>query len=260
MSRRLALATLALAGCIANSSDDKQRTIDALEAQLRTCHDQVAARGANEPDTNEPVAAHDDTTAAPPPEHVATSKPVPFSWVGRTNVLHRLELDASWGHELGGAMQQRDDFGGALRYYLTDKLGVGLAGRVYTNAAQGNASDGSQHEAEWSLDGDVIYAPFGTMHIPFVRDLYVDSGVGVIAARPVAADASRTYSYGTEVDFVAGAGVRTFVWPWLALDLEVRDTLYNTTVDSAPNGSTALVQDIALELGASLFFPFVGGA
>ncbi len=105
----------------------------------------------------------------------------------------------------------------------------------------------------------------------FQWDSYIVGGVGIMRTRPVPVidPEIRQFNFGMRVAFNVGLGLRVFVTRYLAVFTELRDYIYlerlenlNVSLGNRTDSSTwladspSLTNNVALQLGITLFFPF----
>jgi outer membrane beta-barrel protein len=196
----------------------------------------------------------------------------------------RFEIMPYWSFTLNDQFVSHPGPGLALNYYLTQVLAVGIDG-VWYGGLNSEADFNFQNRRaariavplnNYQFSGDVnftyvpLYGKFaGFGDFIFNYDGYILGGVGVIQTEPVAVidPDNRKFSWNTNVDFDFGIGFRIFFTRWLAADLEVRDLIYQETLESLSIAQNPLDQskwtdsnhpitnDVQLQVGLSIFLP-----
>ncbi len=183
--------------------------------------------------------------------------------------------------------------GFAANYYITNVLAVGINANVYAGL-NGDSDFNFQNrrsarvavplnEYQWGANGNFTYVPVygkfaaGFGNFIFHYDAYVVGGVGVLSTRPIPVidPDNRKFSFSPKLNFNLGLGLRIFFNRWLAMNVEVRDYIYqeqleNMTVAASGvkgctkcatdpttwNGDKAITNNIQAQLGLSVFVPF----
>jgi len=196
----------------------------------------------------------------------------------------RFEIFPYWATTLNDQFVSHPGFGGSVNYYITNVLYAGLDGIYYEPFNQIKDFNAQVRRAarvavplveyQWAAALHLGYVPaygkfaaFGDLI--FHYDAYVLGGVGVLSARPIPVidPDNRTFTYEPELAFTAALGIRVFVSRWFGITGELRDYIFqerreNLTIAPNPGdqstwvGDTALVNNIQLQVGASIFIPF----
>jgi outer membrane beta-barrel protein len=183
--------------------------------------------------------------------------------------------------------------GFAANYYITNVLAVGINANVYAGL-NGDSDFNFQNrraarvavplnEYQWGANGNFTYVPVygkfaaGFGNFIFHYDAYVVGGVGVLSTRPIPVidPDNRKFSFSPKLNFNLGLGLRIFFNRWLAMNVEVRDYIFqeqleNMTVAASGvkgctkcatdpttwNGDKAITNNIQAQLGLSVFVPF----
>ena len=132
-------------------------------------------------------------------------------------------------------------------------------------------------EYQWGANLNFTYVPMygkfaGFSNFIFHYDGYVIGGVGALSTRPtpVIDPDNRNFDFKPKVSFNVGLGLRIFFNRWLALNLELRDYIYNEQLENltiAPTqqqqrdpgtwfGENRITNAVQAQLGVSIFFPF----
>jgi outer membrane beta-barrel protein len=214
---------------------------------------------------------------------------------------HRIEFKPYFGVSLNDQFVSHPGPGMDINFYITNVLAVGLNGNFY-----GGLNDDSDFNFEVRRSARVATplneyregANFNFTYVPvygkfagfskfiFHYDAYVVGGVGMIDTRPIPVidPDNRSFSFQPKIDFDIGIGLRIFFNRWFAMNLEVRDYIYDeklentcvagAAVDSNPAsgcqafadklptdpttwyGASSLTNDVQAQLGISIFLPF----
>ncbi len=198
----------------------------------------------------------------------------------------RFELQPYWGLTLNDQFVSHPGPGLAANYYILDVLAVGINGNLYTglnvdsvfNFQNRRATHLSLplNEYQWNANVNVTYVPIygkfaGFGDFIFHYDAYIVGGAGAISTRPIPiidAD-NRNFKWRVKPAFNAGIGVRVFFNRWFAINLEVRDYIFNEQLESLQVATTArgsqdpgtwygesrLTNNVQAQLGISIFLP-----
>lgn len=201
---------------------------------------------------------------------------------------HRVELQPYYSLSLNDQFVSHPAPGLAINYYITNVLAIGVNGNLY--AGQNVDSDFNfqnrratrvavpLNEYQWGANLNFTYVPMygkfaaGFGDFIFHYDAYVVGGVGAISTRPIAVidPDNRNFSFKPKVDFNLGLGLRIFINRWLAVNLEVRDYIYNEQLEALQVAATQIKQqdpgtwfgenrltnNVQAQLGVSIFLPF----
>jgi len=200
--------------------------------------------------------------------------------------VRRLELNPWWN-----AVSMNDQFvqhrgpGLGLTYYITNVLAIGVNGRYYDPFNSDSEFNGQVRRAarvavplteyQWgaSLDFSYVYAQgkfAGAGDFIFEWDSYILGGVGALSTRPIAVidPDNRNFEYKPKLAVDLGLGLRVFFTRWVALNVAVKDYVYNETLEnlnidpvnpgdkSTWLGEKSFTQNVELQLGLSIFVPF----
>ena len=209
---------------------------------------------------------------------------------------HRLELKPYWGFTLNDQFVSHPGPGLDINFYITNVLAIGLNGNFYGGLNQDSdfnfevrrsarvATPLNEYREGANLNFTYvpIYGKFaGFSKFIFHYDAYLVGGVGFIDTRPIPVidPDNRNFSFKQKLDFDVGIGLRIFFNRWFAINLEIRDYIYdeqleNTCVASQAsptvscNGSTdptnqstwygpsSITNNVQAQLGISVFLPF----
>jgi outer membrane beta-barrel protein len=212
----------------------------------------------------------------------------------------RFELMPYFEFSMNDQFVQHNAPGLALNYYITQVLAIGVNGNWYDGLnAPSNFNFENRRAArisvplnDYQLSGDFnftyvpMYGKFaGFGDFIFHYDVFVEGGLGIIRTKPIPVidpDNRSFPNWYNAINFDAGIGFRIFFNRWLAAVLEVRDLIYNETIENPvvagvgvpgattlplsskqnplnPNTwtdpNTHLTNDVQLQLGLSIFLP-----
>ncbi len=200
---------------------------------------------------------------------------------------HRFEVQPYWAFSLNDQFVSHNGPGLGINYYITNVLAVGINGNLYSgfnvdsdfNFQNRRATRVAVplNEYQWGANLNFTYVPmygkfagFGDFIVHY--DAYVVGGVGAISTRPIPVidPDNRNFPYKPKIAFNAGLGLRIFFNRWFAADLELRDYIYNEQLESLSIGRTqkeqqdqstwyggnSLTNNVAAQLGVTIFFPF----
>jgi len=206
---------------------------------------------------------------------------------------HRLELKPYWGFTLNDQFVSHPGPGLDLNFYITNVLAIGLNGNFYGGLNQDSDFNfevrrsarvaGPLNEYREGANFNFTYVPVygkfaGFSKFIFHYDAYLVGGLGFIDTRPIPVidPDNRNFQFQPKLDFDIGIGLRIFFNRWFAMNLEVRDYIYdeqleNTCVASSTNkcdgltdptnsatwyGSSSITNNVQAQLGFSVFLPF----
>ena len=198
---------------------------------------------------------------------------------------HRLEIEPYWGFTLNDQFVSHPAPGASINYYITNVLAVGVNGNVYAGLNQDSDFNFENRRAtrlavplteySWGANANFTYVPVygklaGLGDFIFSYDAYIVGGVGLINTRPIAVidPDNRNFDYKSKLDFDVGIGLRIFLNRWFAVNLEIRDYIYNEQLESLtiandPTNSntwyddkTHITNNVQAQLGVSIFLPF----
>jgi outer membrane beta-barrel protein len=200
---------------------------------------------------------------------------------------HRLELKPYFGITLNDQFVGHDGPGLDINFYITNVLAIGLNGNFYGGLNQNSdfnfevrrsarvATPLNEYRegANFNFTYVPVYGKFaGFSKFIFHYDAYLVGGVGFIDTRPIAVidPDNRTFQFKPKLDFDVGIGLRIFFNRWFAMNLEVRDYIYdeqleNTSVaatqaaqadPSTWYGASSITNNVQAQLGISVFLPF----
>jgi outer membrane beta-barrel protein len=243
-----------------------------------------------------------DPSACPKPEDVAKASKRPIAAeiyaVEQIYALryHRLEINPYWGASLNDQFVGHNGPGLGLNFYITNVLAIGVNGNWYGGLNQ-DADFNFQNrraarinvplnEYQWGANLNFTYVPVygkfaGFNEFIFSYDAYILGGLGALSTRPIPVidPDNRSFQYKAKLDFDVGIGLRIFLNRWFAVNLELRDYIYNeqlenlkigtapssTTGKFTPNspqdpgtwfGDNKITNAVQAQLGVSIFFPF----
>src|SRR5688572_2880652 len=198
---------------------------------------------------------------------------------------HRLEVQPFWQVPLNDQFVGHAGPGLGINFWITNVLAAGVNGNYYEPFNSDSEFNFQTRRAarvsvplteyRWNANLNFTYTPVigkfaGFGDFIFQYDAYLVGGVGLISTRPIPVidPDNRGFNWETNIAFNAGIGLHIFFNRWLAATLEVRDyvfndTLENTTIsEEAPQdpstweGETQLTNNVQAQLGISIFFPF----
>jgi outer membrane beta-barrel protein len=168
---------------------------------------------------------------------------------------HRVGLAVGGVYNLNDQLQRHYGAGGALRFHISERHAIGVRGFAYRN--QGTDLETSvqrdlqvvpertdlryEGQLAWSyspIDGKFSYFGLGIAYY----DIYLQLGGGVIG----------TFNSELLPAALAGIGGRVYLTRWLALELEVDDTIYSEPYRS----ETHIMQNVVVSLCAAVYMPF----
>jgi outer membrane beta-barrel protein len=198
----------------------------------------------------------------------------------------RFEFEPWWNlRSLNDQFVQHPGPGIAINYYITNVLAIGGNFRYYAPFNVDSSFNGQVRRAarvavplneyQWgaSLDFSYVFAYgkfAGFGDFIFEYDAYVLGGVGALSTRPIAVidPDNRNFEYKPKVAFDAGLGLRIFFSRWFAVNVAVKDYIYNETLENLQTdelrrgdqstwlGEKSLTNNVELQAGFSIFVPF----
>ncbi len=177
----------------------------------------------------------------------------------------RVSLTPRFGMTINDSLHRNFQAGGSLSYHLGERLrisglvqwfdfGSALGGNTSTfrelNAETGAAADSPY--LNWAVGGELGVSPLIGKLALFNRgvmfyDVTVSAGAMMTDSSSIRRGASETGMAGT-----LALSTRLFLNDWSALDLELRDVLFNGTYQG---GDTSLSHSVTLSLGVSFYLP-----
>jgi outer membrane beta-barrel protein len=207
----------------------------------------------------------------------------------------RLEIMPYFEFTLNDQFVSHDAPGLALNYYITQVLAVGLNGNFYQglnspsdfNFQNRRAARISVPLNDYQLSGDLnftyvpMYGKFaGFGDFIFHYDAFVEGGLGIIRTEPIPVidPDNRKFDWKNHVNFDVGIGFRIFFNRWLAAVLEVRDIIYDESIEATTvaqgsptlplnspqnplnpatwyDPNSHLTNDVQMQVGLSIFLP-----
>lgn len=198
----------------------------------------------------------------------------------------RLEIQPFWQIPLNDQFVGHSGPGLGLNYWITNVLAAGVSGNYYEpfntdsdfnfQLRRSARISVPLTEYQWNANLNFTYTPMlgkfsGFDDFIFQYDAYVVGGVGAISTRPIPVidPDNRGFNWETKVAFNAGLGLHIFFNRWLAATLEVRDYIFNDTLENVdpivdataqdPNtwtGDTQLTHNVQAQVGIAIFYPF----
>jgi len=207
---------------------------------------------------------------------------------------HRIEIKPYWGFTLNDQFVSHPGPGLDINFYITNVLSIGLNGNYYGGLNQDSTFNFQVRESarvatplnEYREGANLnftyvpVYGKFaGLSKFIFHYDAYLVGGLGMIDTRPISIidPDNRSFSFKPKIDFDIGIGLRIFFNRWFAMNLEVRDYIYNEqlenlciageitsscNVQGSPTdpskwlGATTITNNVQAQLGVSVFLPF----
>jgi outer membrane beta-barrel protein len=233
-----------------------------------------------------------DPSACPKPEDIkaAANKTINAEVyaVQQVYVLRarRIEVSPYWAFGLNDQFISHSGPGLSINYYISQVLAFGINGTYYGINGDSDFNFQNRREArigvplnEYLLQANAnfTYVPFygkfqAFSNFIFHYDGYVVGGVGALVDKPIPVidPDNRNFSYNTNIDFDIGLGLRVFFNRWFAVNLEVRDYIFNEKIENTQVGLTQAEQldqstwygpskitnNIQAQIGVSIFFPF----
>jgi outer membrane beta-barrel protein len=198
----------------------------------------------------------------------------------------RVEFNPWWNAtSLNDQFVQHTGPGIGVNYYITNVLAIGANFRYYSPFNTDSEFNGQVRRAarvavplneyEWgaSLDFSYVFANgkfAGFGDFIFEYDAYILGGVGALSTRPIPVidPDNRNFEYKPKLAFDAGLGLRVFFSRWFAINVAVKDYMYNEQLENletnevAPGkqsdwiGKNSFTSNVELQTGLSLFVPF----
>jgi outer membrane beta-barrel protein len=200
----------------------------------------------------------------------------PFLKVGR------VELLPQWGVTMNDNIIQHVQFSGALNYFLTDVLAVGLEGQYYVKnlrepfdlvarqARRLPTVNKYNYGAALNFHYVPIYGKFAILDEHIIHwESFFTAGVGFTQSEVVPRDPAFQGFTNFLVTPNVGASMRFFITKFLTVNLGVRDYVFidkyepvnrgmgmNESADEAKdNADSSLVNNIVFQAGLSFWFP-----
>lgn len=198
----------------------------------------------------------------------------------------RVEFNPWWNAtSLNDQFVQHKGPGIGINYYITNVLGIGANFRYYSPFNTDSRFNGQVRRAarvavplneyQWgaSLDFNYVFAYgkfAGFGDFIFEYDAYVLGGVGALSTRPIAVidPDNRNFEYKPKLAFDVGLGLRIFLSKWFAVNVAVKDYMYNEQLENLSTnevnpalkkdwlGNNSFTSNVELQTGLSLFVPF----
>jgi outer membrane beta-barrel protein len=233
-----------------------------------------------------------DPSACPKPEDIkaAANKTINAEVyaVQQVYVLRarRIEVSPYWAFGLNDQFISHSGPGLSINYYISQVLAFGINGTYYGINGDSDFNFQNRREARIGVplnqyllqaNANFTYVPFygkfqAFSNFIFHYDGYVVGGVGALVDKPIPVidPDNRNFSYNTNIDFDIGLGLRVFFNRWFAVNLEVRDYIFNEKIENTSVGATQAEQldqstwygpskitnNIQAQIGVSIFFPF----
>ncbi|MEO8876553.1 MAG: outer membrane beta-barrel domain-containing protein [Polyangiaceae bacterium] len=199
----------------------------------------------------------------------------------------RLEVSPYWSFGLNDQFVSHSGPGISLNYYISQVLAFGINGTYYGINGDSDFNFQNRREARIGVplnqylaqaNVNFTYVPFygkfsAFNNFIFHYDGYVVGGLGGLWDKPIPVidPDNRNFSYKFNLDFDVGLGLRVFFNRWFAVNLEVRDYIFNEAIENTSVAQTQAQQldpntwyspdskitnNIQAQIGVSIFFPF----
>ena len=193
--------------------------------------------------------------------------------------VNRIELQPSWGITMNDNIIQHFQFAGALNYYLTDVLAVGLEGQYYVKSLR-EPFDLVARQArrlptvnKYTFGASMnfhyvpIYGKFAVLDKHIVHwETALTAGVGFTQSEVLPRDPALQPFKNILVTPNVGASMRFFISRFLTVNAGIRDYIFVDKFEAVsrmePNGDIAkenadssLVNNIMFQAGVSFWFP-----
>lgn len=184
----------------------------------------------------------------------------------------RFELTPTMGFTMNDAFQRNAMFGAHLGYHITDRWEIGATGLYGISFNTGLADEieaqrpekakaGEFSSVQLLVSGEVQYTPLYGKYALFGRtvmnyDIHLIAGFA--AAQVKGDDIIDEFNPGA----VVGLGFRTFVTDGIAINVEVRDYIYSSSLNAVKpvdgdkaEADASLRNNFAVTVGAGFYFP-----
>jgi len=241
------------------------------------------------PDDSTVTPEGDDTSLTLTPE-VKPKTAATLSWqdivvVPRKAFLKggRVEFLPFTGVSINDNLIRHYAFGGAINYYLSDALSVGVEGQYYVKELTASEENvGLQYNRiptlnRYKYSGALIfgYAPvygkFAWFNKQIVHwEIFANAGAGVIATETVPRDAGLSPFDNNRIMVPVGIGSRFFLFNWLTVNFMLRDYLFTDLFEPTARGTnpaladptaaknaadSAFVNNLMLYVGVGVYLP-----
>jgi len=193
--------------------------------------------------------------------------------------INRIELVPSWGVTMNDNIIRHFQFSGAINYYLTDVLAVGLEGQYYVKslrepfdlvarqARRLPTVNKYNFGAALNFHYIPIYGKFAVLDEHVIHwETALTAGVGFTQSEVIPRDPALQSFKNTLITPNIGANMRFFLNRFLTVNVGIRDYVFvdkfeaasRMEVDGAAakeNADTALINNIMFQAGLSVWFP-----
>ncbi|HTA21429.1 MAG TPA: outer membrane beta-barrel domain-containing protein [Polyangia bacterium] len=195
----------------------------------------------------------------------------------------RVEFAPMTGVSINDNLIRHYAFGGAINYYLSDALSVGLEGQYYVKELTASEENiGLQYNRiptlnRYKYSGALVfgYAPvygkFAWFNKQIVSwEIFANAGAGVIATETVPRDAGLQPFDNNRIMVPVGIGSRFFLFNWLTVNFMLRDYLFTDLFEPKTRGTdpaladptaaknaadSAFVNNLMLYVGVGVYLP-----
>jgi outer membrane beta-barrel protein len=150
-------------------------------------------------------------------------------------------------------------FGGAINYFLSDALSVGLEGQYYVKDLTATEENvGLQYNRlptlnQYKYSGALVfgYAPvygkFSFFNKQIMHwEIFANAGVGGIVTETIPRDQGLTPFQNQRIMVPVGIGTRFFLFNWLTVNFMLRDYLFTDLYEPTQRGSNPALNDPAV--------------
>lgn len=195
---------------------------------------------------------------------------------------HRIELLPTWGITMNDNIIRHFQFAGAINYFLTDVLAVGVEGQYYIKdlrepydlVARQARRLPTVNKYNWGAALNFHYVPiygkFAILDDHIIHwETFFTAGVGVTQSEVIPRDPAFAPFTNFLITPNVGASMRFFVTKFLTINLGVRDYVFVDkfepvgrsvdnfqSADSAKdNADTSLINNVVFQAGLAFWFP-----
>ncbi len=193
--------------------------------------------------------------------------------------LNRIELQPTMGITMNDNLVQHYQFAGALNYYLTDVLAVGIEGQYYVKkfrepfdlvarqARRLPTVNKYNFGAALNFHYVPVYGKFAVLDTKIVHwETSLTAGVGFTQSEVLPRDPALLPFKNTLITPNVGVGMRFFLSRFMTVNLGIRDYIFVDSFEAASrteadaesakeNADTAFVNNIIFQAGVSFWFP-----
>ena len=186
----------------------------------------------------------------------------------------RVELTPTFGSTVNDSLIRKFDVGGQLTYHISESFWIGGTFSWYDLGELGGVTDdyfevlerasATPDVVEMSWHGGVEFgyvplfgkfALFNSAIIYYDLSLVVGGGYATYTSNATARDNPDNPEAGAPA-WSVGVQQRTFLTDWLALQLQISDTMFLADLLSGDSSSSSLTHIVSIGAGASIFIPF----